>query len=144
MGKRRIANKKGGGIDHGLKSRQLSRVPKKKLDTGILHIQATYNNTRMLLTDPKGNSIINASSGTLGFKGTKKGTPFAAAKVGELLGEKAGMMGLKSVDVVVRGVGQGRESALRAFANRGFEINSIKDRTPVPHNGPRPRKPRRV
>ena len=85
-----------------------------------------------------------SSSGSLGFAGAKKGTPFAAAKVGELVGDKAAIIGVKEVDVIIRGVGAGRESSLRAFAGKGIEISKIADDTPVPHNGPRPPKPRRV
>ncbi|MDB4983958.1 MAG: ribosomal protein small subunit ribosomal protein [Patescibacteria group bacterium] len=131
-------------MDKSLKDRALSRVPKKKLVVGILHVQATFNNTKALLTDMDGNAIMSSSSGALGFKGAKKGTPFAAAKIGEVLAEKAAMIGLKEVHVVVRGVGSGRESAIRAFSGKGIEIASIKDRTPVPFNGPRAKKPRRV
>src|SRR3989338_2531588 len=144
MGKKRVIKKTGGEVDSGLKSRSLSRAPKKKIDSGILNIQATYNNTKVMLSDKKGGSVMWSSSGSLGFKGAKKGTPFAAAKVGELLAEKAEGMGLKEIDVVIRGVGSGRESAMRAFATKGIQISSIKDKTPVPHNGPRPEKPRRV
>jgi small subunit ribosomal protein S11 len=144
MGKKRIIKKRGGGMDASKKSRSLSRVPKKKLDSGILHIQATYNNTRLTLTDKKGGAVIYSSSGALGFGGARKGTPFAAAKVGELIGEKAAMIGVKDVDVIIKGVGSGRESSLRAFAGKGIAINSIKDKTPIPFNGPRPPKPRRV
>ncbi|MEX0652326.1 MAG: 30S ribosomal protein S11 [Candidatus Paceibacterota bacterium] len=131
-------------MDSGLKSRALSRVTKKKLDVGILHIQATFNNTKLLLSDKLGNAVMWSSSGALGFKGAKKGTPFAAAKVGEVLGEKAQMIGLKEVDVIMRGVGSGRESSLRAFSSKGIGVASIKDMTPTPHNGPRAKKPRRV
>lgn len=144
MGKKRIVKKKGATMDAGLRNRSLSRVPKKKIDRGTLNVQATFNNTLVTLTDKQGNTILAASSGGLGFKGAKKSTPFAAAKVGELIGEKASMMGLSEVDVVIRGVGSGRESAMRAFAAKGIGITSISDRTPVPHNGTRPRKPRRV
>jgi len=144
MGKKRIIKKTGGGIDSGLKSRSLSRLPKKKLESGILHIAASYNNTGILLTDKKGNAYIQSSSGSLGFKGAKKGTPFAAAKVGELVGEKAAMIGVRDVDVIIRGVGAGRESSIRAFATKGIAISSIQDKTPIPHNGPRQPKPRRV
>lgn len=144
MGKKRIIKKAGGEADSGLKSRSLARTPKKKLTQGILHIEATYNNTKVTLTDTKGGAVTWSSSGALGFKGAKKGTPFAAAKVGELLGEKALLMGLKDVHVVIKGVGSGRESSLRAFSGKGIEVLSIKDVTPVPHNGPRPPKPRRV
>lgn len=144
MGKKRIIKKSGTSFNAGLKARQVSRVPKKKIDRGVLHVNATYNNTALLLTDNSGNALISSSSGSLGFKGSKKGTPFAAGKVGELLAEKAQMMGLKEVDVIIRGVGSGRESSIRAFMAKGFEILSIIDRTPIPFNGPRPRKPRRV
>ncbi len=144
MGKKRIIKKSGGEVNAGLKSRSLSRTPRKKLDKGVLHIQATYNNTKLLLSDTKGNAVVWSSSGSLGFKGAKKGTPFAAAKVGELVGEKGHMMGLKSVDVIMRGVGSGRESSLRGFTSKGIDVSSIKDMTPVPFNGTRPKKPRRV
>lgn len=115
-----------------------------KMSSGTLYIQATYNNTKVLLADNKGNAVAASSSGTLGFKGAKKGTPFAAAKVGELLGDKAKAMGVNEVDVVVTGVGAGRESSIRAFSSRGIGITSITDKTPIPHNGPKPKKPRRV
>ena len=117
---------------------------KKRVESGILHVQSTYNNTIVLLTDKKGNALIQSSAGALGFKGAKKGTPFAAAKVGEALGEKALNIGLKEIDVIVKGVGSGRESAIRGFISKGFNITNIKDVTPVPHNGPKPKKPRRV
>ncbi len=144
MGKKRIIKKSGTTMNAGLKARQMSRVPKKKISHGVLHVNASYNNTALLLTDTTGNALISSSSGSLGFKGSKKGTPFAAGKVGELLAEKAQIMGLKEVDVIIRGVGSGRESSIRAFMAKGFEILSIIDRTPIPFNGPRPRKPRRV
>jgi len=144
MGKKRIIRKSGGTVDQGLKSRSLSRISKKNVISGTLHIHATYNNTKVLLTDKEGNAVAWSSSGALGFSGAKKGTPFAAAKVGELVGDKAALMGVKDVDVVIRGVGAGRESALRGFAGKGIEVTRIADETPVPHNGPRPPKPRRV
>ncbi len=144
MGKKRIIKKAGGGMNAGLRSRSIARVPKKKIDKGILHIQATYNNTKLLLSDLAGNAVMWSSSGALGFKGAKKGTPFAAAKVGEVLGEKAQIMGMKEVDVIMRGVGSGRESSLRAFSAKGIGVASIKDKTPMAFNGPRPKKPRRV
>lgn len=144
MGKKRIIRKSGGSVDQGLKSRSLARVAKRNLLAGTLHIHATYNNTKVLLADKEGNAVAWSSSGALGFSGAKKGTPFAAAKVGELVGDKAAMIGLKEVDVIIRGVGAGRESALRGFAGKGIEITRIADDTPVPHNGPRPPKPRRI
>lgn len=131
-------------MDQGLKSRSLARVAKKNIATGRLYVHATYNNTKVLLTDKEGNAVAWSSSGALGFSGAKKGTPFAAAKVGELVGDKANIIGIKDVDVIIRGVGAGRESALRAFAGKGIEITRIADETPVPHNGPRPPKPRRI
>lgn len=144
MGKKRIIRKTGGSVDAGLKSRSLARIAKKNLTAGTLHIHSTYNNTKVLLADKSGNTVAWSSSGALGFSGAKKGTPFAAAKVGELVGEKAALIGVKEVDVVIRGVGAGRESALRAFAGKGIDVTRIADDTPVPHNGPRPPKPRRV
>lgn len=142
MGKKRIIKK--GGQDSGGKTAGGSRVPKKKLDHGILNIEATYNNTKVALADTSGNTFVWSSSGSLGFSGSKKGTPFAAGKVGELIADKGIAMGLKDVDVVIRGVGAGRESAMRAFAAKGINILSIKDRTPIPFNGPKAPKPRRV
>lgn len=143
MGKKRIM-KKSGGSDVAGTSRALNRIPKRKLASGTLNILATFNNTLVTLCDPKGNSVMAASSGALGFKGSRKSTPFAAAKVGEIIGEKAQQMGMKDADVVIRGVGAGRESALRAFAGKGINITKITDKTPVPFNGPRKPKPRRV
>jgi small subunit ribosomal protein S11 len=143
MGKKRIM-KKSGGSDVAATSRALNRIPKRKLASGTLNILATFNNTLLTLCDPKGNSVMAASSGALGFKGSRKSTPFAAAKVGEIIGEKAQQMGMKDANVVIRGVGAGRESALRAFAGKGISITKITDKTPVPFNGPRKPKPRRV
>ena len=143
MGKKRIT-KKSGGSDVAGTSRALNRIPKRKLASGRLTILATFNNTLVTLSDTKGNAVMAASSGALGFKGARKSTPFAAAKVGEIIGEKAQQMGMKDADVIVRGVGAGRESALRAFAGKGINITRIIDRTPVPFNGPRAPKARRV
>lgn len=143
MGKKRI-KKKSGGSDVSGTSRALNRIPKRKLANGVLNILATFNNTMVTLADPKGNTVMAASSGALGFKGSRKSTPFAAAKVGEIIGEKAQQMGMKDAEVIVRGVGAGRESALRAFAGKGITVTKIVDRTPVPFNGPRSPKPRRV
>lgn len=143
MGKKRTI-KKSGGSDVAGTSRALNRIPKRKLASGRLNILATFNNTLLTLTDPKGNSVMAASSGALGFKGSRKSTPFAAAKVGEIIGEKAQQMGMKEAEVIVRGVGAGRESALRAFAGKGIGITKITDKTPVPFNGPRAPKARRI
>ncbi len=144
MGKKRIIKKTGRGLDAGRKERALSKTTKRHLEKGILHIEATFNNTKATLTDEKGNAVISSSAGALGFTGARKSTPYAAAKVGELIGEKCALIGLKEASVVIRGVGAGRESALRALAGKGIQVLSIKDATPVPHNGPRPPKPRRI
>jgi small subunit ribosomal protein S11 len=143
MGKKRII-KKGGGSDVAGTSRALNRVPKKKVVNGRLNILATFNNTIVTLCDLKGNTVMAASSGAIGFKGSRKSTPFAAAKVGEVIGDKALQMGMKEAEVIIRGVGAGRESALRSFAGKGIAVSRIIDMTPVPHNGPRPPKPRRI
>ena len=144
MGKKRIIKKRGSGLDQGRKDRALSKASKRHLEKAILHIEATFNNTKATLTDEKGNAVISSSAGALGFSGARKSTPYAAAKVGELIGEKSSMIGLKEASVVIRGVGAGRESALRGFSSKGIAIRDIKDATPVPHNGPRPRKARRI
>lgn len=142
MGKKRIVKKGSSGAESG--GRASTKVSKKKLVSGTLHVQATFNNTKAVLTDKAGNAVLSSSSGALGFKGAKKGTPFAASKVGELLAEKAEVLGLKDIDVVIRGVGSGREPTVRAFIARGYELTGIRDETPVPHNGPKAKKPRRV
>ena len=144
MGKKRIVKKAGSTMDQGLKARSLAKLVKRKLTHGVLHVEATYNNTKVTLSDVEGNTIAWSSSGALGFKGAKKGTPFAAAKIGELLGEKALQAGIKEIDVIIKGVGSGREGALRAFIAHGIDVKTIKDRTPIPHNGPKAPKPRRV
>ncbi|MGH7141376.1 MAG: 30S ribosomal protein S11 [Minisyncoccia bacterium] len=142
MGKKRIVKK--GGESGGGGGRSSGRAPRRRLESGMLFIEATYNNTKATLSDTSGNVVVWSSSGSLGFSGAKKGTPFAAAKVGELVGEKASAMGMGEASVIVKGVGAGRESSIRAFSGKGIHIASIKDMTPVPHNGPRPPKPRRV
>lgn len=144
MGKKRIVKKNSSGVDSALKARSLAKTMKKRIVEGILFVESTYNNTRLSLSDKEGNIIAWSSSGALGFKGAKKGTPFAASKIGELIGEKAQQAGLKEVAVIVKGVGSGRESAIRGFSTFGVEIVSIIDKTPVPHNGPKPRKPRHI
>lgn len=144
MGKKRIVKKNSSGVDSALKARSLAKVVKKKIVEGTLFVESTYNNTRLSLADRSGNILAWSSSGALGFKGAKKGTPFAASKIGELIGEKAQQAGIKEVNVIVKGVGSGRESAIRAFSAFGVDIVSIIDKTPVPHNGPKARKPRHV
>jgi small subunit ribosomal protein S11 len=144
MGKKRIVKKSGTDNEGASKDKALINLSKKKISSGLLYVIASYNNTRVLLTDKGGNALASSSSGSLGFRGAKKGTPFAAAKVGEVVGDKAKVIGVKEVDVIVKGVGSGRESSIRAFIGKGIDLNSIKDATPVPHNGPRPPRPRRV
>ena len=142
MGKKRIVTTEGAESKDGKPAATVSA--KKRVEAGILHVQSTYNNTKLMLTDKNGNALMWGSSGGAGFRGAKKGTPFAAAKVGETLALRASAIGLKEVAVVVKGVGSGRESAIRGFISKGVVITSIKDETPVPFNGPKPRKPRRV
>jgi len=111
---------------------------------GIAHIKATFNNTIVSITDTSGNVVVWGSAGNVGFKGTKKGTPFAAQSAAETVAKKALEAGMKEVSVMVKGPGAGRETAIRALQGAGLEITSIKDVTPIPHNGCRPRKKRRV
>jgi small subunit ribosomal protein S11 len=111
---------------------------------GVAHIKATFNNTVITITDSAGNAIAWASAGKAGFKGSKKSTPFAATVAGEQVGREAASMGVKRVDVRVQGPGSGRESAIQALASAGLFIKSILDVTPLPHNGCRPPKKRRV
>jgi small subunit ribosomal protein S11 len=120
------------------------RKVKKNVPTGVVHIQATFNNTIVTITDPAGNTLSWSSAGAKGFKGSRKSTPFAAQMVAEDAARKAMDHGLKSVAVHVKGPGSGRESALRAVAHCGLKITSIRDVTPIPHNGCRPPKRRRV
>jgi len=115
----------------------------KKIVRGKAYIQSSYNNTLITITDSNGNVIAWESAGAVGFKGPKKATPFAATKAVESLMRKIFKTGLKEVSVFVKGVGSGREAAVRALANQGIDILSIKDVTPIPHNGCRPRKPRK-
>ncbi len=143
MGKKRITTE--AGAKDAVKAAPVSQSAKKKVvEKGILHVQSTYNNTKLILTDENGNALAWSSSGALGFAGAKKGTPFAAAKIGETLAAKAATIGIKDVSIVVKGVGSGRESSIRGFISKGISISEIRDETPIPHNGPRPPKPRRV
>lgn len=122
-----------------------SKKKKKKfVAKGQAHIQATYNNTIVTIADPEGNVLFWSTSGKMGFKGPKKSTPFAAGIIIKDVVDKMKDIGMKDVDILVKGVGSGRESAIRALNSNGINILSIKDVTPIPHNGPRPKKPRRV
>ena len=153
MGKKKIAvvenevEKKPAQEDHSGGEQapvgKTEKLGKKRVDSGILHVESTYNNTKLTLNDSKENTLAWSSSGALGFKGAKKGTPFAAAKVGETLALKAQTLGIREVKVIVKGVGSGRESAIRGFISKGINLTTIQDKTAVPHNGPKPPRPRR-
>jgi small subunit ribosomal protein S11 len=120
------------------------RRERKNVPVGHAYIQSTFNNTVITLTDPNGNVIAHASAGTVGFKGSRKSTPFAAQLAAESAARKAMDHGLRQVDVLVRGPGSGREAAIRSLQGAGIQVTSIRDVTPIPHNGCRPPKRRRV
>ena len=123
---------------------RVRRRERKNITSGVAHVNSTFNNTMITITDVQGNTIAWSSAGGMGFKGSRKSTPFAAQMAAEDAGKKAAEHGMKSLDVQVRGPGSGRESALRALQAVGFNVTSIRDVTPIPHNGCRPRKRRRV
>ncbi len=123
---------------------KLKKKDKKNVPYGIAHVNASFNNTIITITDTNGNAVSWSSSGSHGFKGSKKATPYAAQVVAEDAGRKAMEHGMKTIEVRVKGPGSGRESALRAFQAVGFTVTSIRDVTPIPHNGCRPPKRRRV
>jgi small subunit ribosomal protein S11 len=125
-------------------SPRLRRRERKNISSGVAHVSASFNNTMITITDAQGNAISWSSSGSQGFKGSRKSTPFAAQVAAENAGRKAMEHGMKTLEVEVRGPGSGRESALRALSAVGFTITAIRDVTPIPHNGCRPRKRRRV
>ena len=120
------------------------RRVKKNIEAGVAHIHSTFNNTLVMITDPNGNAVAWSSAGSLGFKGSRKSTPFAAQMAAEAAGKEAMEHGMKSIEVAVKGPGSGREAAIRAIQACGIEVTSIQDVTPVPHNGCRPPKRRRV
>jgi len=120
--------------------KQRKRKVKKNIPEGIAHIHSTFNNTIITLTDKDGNAVSWASAGAIGFKGSKKSTPFAAGVASETAGKKAYESGMRKIDVYVKGIGQGRETAIRSLQTAGLEIMSISDVTPIPHNGCRPPK----
>jgi len=126
------------------KKKTFKKKERKNIHTGIVHVQATFNNTIITIADPEGNTISWSSAGSLGFRGSRKGTPFAAQQAAITAGGKAKESGLRSVEVRVSGPGSGRESAIRALATLGIEVRSIRDNTPMPHNGCRAPKKRRV
>jgi small subunit ribosomal protein S11 len=123
---------------------KVRRREKKNIASGVAHVNASFNNTMITITDAQGNTISWSSAGTMGFKGSRKSTPYAAQVAAEDAGRKAAEHGMKTLEVEVCGPGSGRESALRALSAAGFQITSIRDVTPIPHNGCRPRKRRRV
>ncbi len=123
---------------------RVRRREKKNITSGVAHVNSTFNNTMITISDAQGNAISWSSAGQAGFKGSRKSTPYAAQIAAEDAGRKAMEHGMRSLDVLVKGPGSGRESALRALGALGFSITSIKDVTPIPHNGCRPRKRRRV
>ncbi|HEX2752880.1 MAG TPA: 30S ribosomal protein S11 [Alphaproteobacteria bacterium] len=123
---------------------RVRKKEKKNISAGVAHVNSTFNNTIVTISDAQGNTISWSSAGHLGFKGSRKSTPYAAQVTAEDAGKKAKEHGMKSLEVLVKGPGSGRESALRALQAVGFGITSIQDITPVPHNGCRPRKRRRV
>jgi small subunit ribosomal protein S11 len=125
-------------------SQRLRRRERKNISAGVAHVNASFNNTMITISDAQGNVIAWSSSGSQGFKGSRKSTPFAAQVAAEQAGRRAAEHGMKSLEVQVKGPGSGRESALRALQSVGFQITSIRDVTPIPHNGCRPRKRRRV
>ena len=125
-------------------STRVRRRERKNITSGVAHVNATFNNTMITITDAQGNTIAWSSAGAQGFKGSRKSTPYAAQMAGEDAGNKAMEHGMKTLEVQVKGPGSGRESALRALQSVGFTITSIQDVTPIPHNGCRPRKRRRV
>ena len=126
------------------KPTSVRRRERKNISSGIAHVNATFNNTMITITDLQGNTISWSSAGGMGFRGSRKSTPYAAQMAAEDAGKKAAEHGVKSLEVEVKGPGSGRESALRALHAAGFVITAIRDVTPIPHNGCRPRKRRRV
>ena len=149
MGKKKVSTqsneealKEGAAIDAAVAKSGSKKS--KRVEKGKVYINASYNNTVVTVTDTTGNVLAWASAGALGFSGPKKATPFASSKVIAAIVEKIQATGPKEIDVIVKGIGSGRDSAIRSLINEGFILNSIKDMTPVPHNGPRPPKVRRV
>lgn len=148
MGKKKIAEQPTGELvsekpePATAKTRSAGRV--KKLESGRVYVNASYNNTVVTVTDGNGNVVTWASAGSIGFSGPKKATPFAASKIIAVITEKLKALGVTNLEVFVKGIGSGRDAAVRSLVNQGFAITRLKDVTPIPHNGPRPRKVRRV
>lgn len=146
MANKSTKNKKGKATQAKAKQKSKDKSKKKKpqISHGQAHVKATYNNTMVMVTDLQGNALAWSSAGSIGFKGAKKATPYAAGKVVEDVMSKLEGSGLSEIDVYVKGIGSGRESAVRAFQSHGVDVLKIKDITPLPHNGVRQPKPRRV
>jgi len=148
--RRTVANRKNDVRRNGMTKRKTTttqrakRRARKNVESGVAHIRSTFNNTIVTITDPRGNTIAWASAGTMGFKGSRKSTPYAAQMAAESAAKQAMENGMKSVEVLVKGPGAGREAAIRSLQAAGLEVSSIKDVTPIPHNGCRPPKRRRV
>lgn len=148
MGKKRVVKKTEEELikegEKLTKKREIKIKTSKKIEEGKVYIFSSYNNTIINLTDLEGNTIFWFSAGRLGYRGTKEGTPYAASQVAEIISEVIKQLGIKKVQVLIKGIGSGREAALRTLAARDINIVSIKDITPIPHDGPRPPKVRRV
>ena len=123
---------------------RVKKRERKNITSGVAHVNASFNNTMITITDAQGNAISWSSAGSMGFKGSRKSTPYAAQMAAEDAGKKAMEHGVRKVDVLVKGPGSGRETAIRSLQNTGIEVSGIKDVTPIPHNGCRPKKRRRV
>jgi small subunit ribosomal protein S11 len=139
-----MAKAQAGAAGKAAKNKKFKKRERKSVPYGVVYIQASFNNTIVTITDGQGNTVSWKSSGSLGFRGSRKGTPFAAQQAASNAATQAREHGMRSVDVRVSGPGSGRESAIRALASAGIEVRTIRDVTPVPHNGCRPPKRRRV
>jgi small subunit ribosomal protein S11 len=139
-----MAKAQAGAAGKAAKNKKFKKRERKSVPYGVVYIQASFNNTIVTITDGQGNTVSWKSSGSLGFRGSRKGTPFAAQQAASNAASQAREHGMRSVDVRVSGPGSGRESAIRALASAGIEVRTIRDVTPVPHNGCRPPKRRRV
>ena len=150
MGKKRVIKKsedreaKAAASTGTMAKKRTAGTARKKFPDAKIYIHSSYNNILISLTDVSGNLVSQVSAGGIGFKGTRKSTPYAASKVADALTEAAQDRGVERVEIIIKGIGAGRDSALRALGAKGFNIQSITDATPVPHNGPRAKKPRRL
>lgn len=142
MGKKKVTTQS--GTAEAVAPKAASSKKSKKIQAGKVYVNASYNNTVVTITDMTGNVVAWASAGSLGFGGPRKATPFAAQKIIAALVEKLQGNGPQDIDIIVKGIGSGRDSAIRSLINHGFNVLTIKDATPIPHNGPRPKKVRRV